>query len=49
MKSFLELCEETTNKLGRRLQKREISFLQWMFERYQEEDLQTKKLEYTKK
>lgn len=38
MESFLKvLKEDTKEKLGRQLQKQEIEFLQWMSERYQEE------------
>ncbi|HLS59946.1 MAG TPA: hypothetical protein VK044_02310 [Virgibacillus sp.] len=37
MKSFLEVCDNTREKLGRGLQEKEIEFLQWMYERYEEE------------
>ncbi|MBY7144778.1 hypothetical protein KFZ56_17295 [Virgibacillus sp. NKC19-3] len=46
MKSFLEVCEDTTEKLNRQLQENEVEFLRWMYSRYTEE--QEKKLEYTK-
>lgn len=38
MKSFLDALEEDTQeKLGRQLQKREIKFLHWVYDRYKEE------------
>lgn len=37
MESFLKVCEETRKKLGRQLQEEEIEFLQWVYERYEEE------------
>ncbi|WP_158595141.1 hypothetical protein [Oceanobacillus piezotolerans] len=35
--SFLQMFEETRKKLGRQLQEEEIQFLQWMYNRYIEE------------
>jgi len=40
MKSFFQICNETTEKLGRKLQDEEIKFLQWMYERYTVEQLE---------
>lgn len=37
MKSFLQVCEDTKERLGRKLQDNEIKFLQWVYERYEEE------------
>jgi hypothetical protein len=38
MESFLDvLIEDTREKLGRQLQKREVEFLHWMYDRYKEE------------
>lgn len=42
MKSFLEVCGDTRQKLGRELQKREIDFLQWLYMRYEEEEQKNK-------
>lgn len=46
MKSFLEVCEDTREKLNRQLQENEVEFLRWMHDRYTEE--QEEKLEYTR-
>ncbi|BAC14985.1 hypothetical protein [Oceanobacillus iheyensis HTE831] len=40
MQSFFQICNDTTEKLGRRLQDEEIRFLQWMYERYTVEQLE---------
>ncbi|WP_199860683.1 hypothetical protein [Oceanobacillus damuensis] len=40
MKSFYLLCHGTTDKLGRKLREEEIRFLQWMYKRYTEEELE---------
>lgn len=40
MKSFLQVWEDTEKKLGRRLRKSEVVFLQWVYERYTEEQRQ---------
>ncbi|WP_404455988.1 hypothetical protein LG329_08595 [Virgibacillus necropolis] len=38
MEGFLNVLEQDTEeKLGRHLQKQEIEFLQWVYERYLEE------------
>lgn len=37
MKSFIELCEHTREKLERQLQEDEKEFLQWVYHRYQNE------------
>lgn len=37
MGSFLILLEDTKRKLGRQLQKNEIDFLHWMYDRYENE------------
>lgn len=37
MKSFLKVCEETSKRLGRPLEQKEVSFLQWIHKRYEEE------------
>lgn len=37
MESFLEVCEDTSKKLGRKLQEEELKFLQWVYERYKQE------------
>ncbi|GAB3048169.1 hypothetical protein [Virgibacillus ainsalahensis] len=39
MESFLQVCEDTKEKLGRQLHENELEFLQWMYERYTEEQL----------
>ncbi|WP_010648443.1 hypothetical protein [Oceanobacillus massiliensis] len=41
MKSFFQICNSTTEKLGRKLQEDEVKFLQWMYERYTKEQLET--------
>ncbi|WP_164217569.1 hypothetical protein [Virgibacillus sp. YIM 98842] len=38
MKSFVQLCENTREKLGRQLQENEKAFLQWMYENYKDEE-----------
>lgn len=38
MESFLKVCQDTTKKLGRKLQEEELEFLQWVYERYEEEN-----------
>lgn len=40
MKSFLQVWEDTEEKLGRHLRKNEMVFLQWVYERYTEEQKQ---------
>ncbi|WP_157724808.1 hypothetical protein [Virgibacillus phasianinus] len=35
--SFFNVLEDTKEKLGRPLQKNEIDFLRWVYERYLEE------------
>lgn len=40
--SFLNVLEDTKEKLGRQLQKSEVEFLQWMYERYQDEQKKQK-------
>ncbi|WP_170150274.1 hypothetical protein [Oceanobacillus halophilus] len=37
MNCFLQLCDDAKNQLGRQLREEEISFLQWMYNRYTEE------------
>lgn len=37
VKSFIELCEHTREKLERQLQEDEKEFLQWVYHRYQNE------------
>ncbi|MEC5424418.1 hypothetical protein QGM71_13035 [Virgibacillus sp. C22-A2] len=37
MESLLQICEDTKEELGRQLQDREVAFLQWMYERYVDE------------
>jgi len=37
MKSFVHVCEDIKERLGRQLQENEIKFLQWLYERYEEE------------
>ncbi|HEX6594011.1 MAG TPA: hypothetical protein VF095_05425 [Bacillota bacterium] len=37
MKDFLQMCHDAEEKLGRKLEKKELEFLQWVFERYVEE------------
>ncbi|WP_269635260.1 hypothetical protein [Oceanobacillus manasiensis] len=37
MESFLQICENTTNSLGRQLEEKEELFLQWVYERYSAE------------
>ncbi|WP_161493811.1 hypothetical protein [Virgibacillus necropolis] len=41
MESFFNVLEDTKEKLGRKLQRKEVDFLQWMYERYQEEEKET--------
>ncbi|MEW9676351.1 hypothetical protein ABRT01_09250 [Lentibacillus sp. L22] len=43
MGSFSQVCKDTQEKLGRPLQKREIKFLQWVFDRYTKEEQQKEK------
>jgi hypothetical protein len=38
MKSFVQLCENTKDKLGRQLHDNEKEFLQWMYENYKDEE-----------
>lgn len=40
MDDLQELWEDTEKKLGRLLRKNEIDFLQWVYERYTEEQRQ---------
>ncbi|GGB35038.1 hypothetical protein GCM10011409_10640 [Lentibacillus populi] len=40
MESFLHVLKDTEKKLGRQLQEREIEFLQWVYDRYTEEEQQ---------
>ncbi|MFC3038637.1 hypothetical protein ACFOGI_00030 [Virgibacillus xinjiangensis] len=44
MKSFIHLYEETQEELGRKLRKDEYEFLEWMYERYIEEKMDTEKI-----
>lgn len=37
MESFLEVCNHTSEKLERALHEEELEFLQWMYERYEDE------------
>ncbi len=37
MLSFIEVYEDTVEKLGRQLLDNELQFLQWVYRRYQEE------------
>lgn len=37
MKSFVNICDETKNKLGRQLQEKEKDFLIWMYNKHQDE------------
>lgn len=37
MVTFLQICQETEEKLGRQLQDKEVVFLQWVYSRYLEE------------
>ncbi|MBU5267938.1 hypothetical protein [Virgibacillus proomii] len=37
MVTFLQICQETEEKLGRQLQDNEVVFLQWVYSRYLEE------------
>lgn len=46
MESFFTISNVMTKKLGRKLQDEELKFLQWMYERYTEEQLETE-LEHT--
>ncbi|MBP1969815.1 hypothetical protein J2Z83_001923 [Virgibacillus natechei] len=39
MISFLQVCEDTKENLGRQLQNNEVEFLKWMYERYTKEEL----------
>ncbi|MBP2076271.1 hypothetical protein [Oceanobacillus polygoni] len=41
MESFFTISNVMTKKLGRKLQDEELKFLQWMYERYTEEQLET--------
>lgn len=43
MKSFLEVCENTREKLGRELCEKEIEFLQWTHKRYEQEIQESEK------
>jgi len=38
MKNFVQLCENTREKLGRQLEDNEKAFLQWIYENYKEEE-----------
>ncbi|WP_158701613.1 hypothetical protein [Lentibacillus sp. Marseille-P4043] len=40
MESFLTVLEDTKEKLGRQLQTNEIEFLQWVYDRYREDEQQ---------
>ncbi|WP_175284953.1 hypothetical protein [Lentibacillus jeotgali] len=40
MESFLQVRESTEEQLGRKLYERELVFLQWVYERYTEENEQ---------
>ncbi|MFD1852234.1 hypothetical protein ACFSC5_19860 [Oceanobacillus bengalensis] len=42
MISFLQVCEDTKEKLGRQLQEDELRFLHWMYNRYTEEQQENK-------
>lgn len=37
MEGLLEMCEYTEKKLGRDLHEKEVDFLEWVCERYEEE------------
>lgn len=39
MESFIQLCSESRERLGRDLQKEELEFLHWIYERYTEDQL----------
>lgn len=39
MISFLQVCEDTQENLGRQLNNNEVEFLKWMHERYTKEEL----------
>ncbi|SFA97686.1 hypothetical protein SAMN04488072_104267 [Lentibacillus halodurans] len=38
MESFLQVQESVEEQLGRELQDNELAFLQWVYERYTEEE-----------
>lgn len=38
MKSFVQLCENTKEKLGRQLLENEKAFLKWVYENYEDEE-----------
>ncbi|WP_430790097.1 hypothetical protein VBD025_05580 [Virgibacillus flavescens] len=40
-RGFFHVLEDTRVKLGRQLQKNEIEFLRWMYDRYQDEQQKT--------
>lgn len=44
MKSFLQVYDDTRQRLCRQLQDNEIEFLHWMYERYKEEQQKSKHL-----
>ncbi|WP_368653385.1 hypothetical protein AB4Y30_17070 [Ornithinibacillus sp. 4-3] len=44
MENFLQVCEDTEKRLHRKLQKEELQFLQWMCERYAEEQQKNEKM-----
>lgn len=37
LKTFSELLRNTEEQLGRKMQDREVEFMHWVFDRYQEE------------
>lgn len=49
MGSFLKVLEDTKEKLGRPLQKKEIEFLQWVYDRHKEEQRQKRDYEQNDK
>lgn len=43
MKTFSDVLRDMEKNLGREMQDREIDFLHWVFDRYQEEQQKEKK------
>ncbi|MFD1416428.1 hypothetical protein [Oceanobacillus jeddahense] len=44
MKNFFHLYHQTSTQLGRELEKSEVTFLKWMYERYTVEEISRRKL-----
>ncbi|GIO24364.1 hypothetical protein J11TS1_29450 [Oceanobacillus sp. J11TS1] len=42
MKNFFHLYRQTSTRLGRELYEEEVTFLQWMYERYRVEEISRK-------